>query len=336
MASQPPAVVLGRVAAIDCGTNSLRLLVADLDPDALGLHELTRQMEIVRLGQDIDRTGRIAPEAMRRALRVLDRYGQTCRELGVSEIRFVATSASRDADNATEFVAGVRAAFPGHDVTPQVVTGTEEAELSFLGATGALAAGGLRGPYLVVDLGGGSTEFILGDTAPQQMISTDIGSVRLTERHFATDPPTWDPPTADQIEAATADIDAALARVAQAVDLTGADHLVGLAGTVTTLVAHALRLPSYQRERVHLASLPVAEMRDACTDVLGMTREQRVALPYLHPGRVDVIAAGALIWRRIVERVSADSALTHVLASENDILDGVALSLHPRYRDLNP
>ncbi len=331
MASQPSAVVPGRVAAIDCGTNSLRLLVADLDSQTLGLHELTRQMEIVRLGQDIDRTGRIAPEAMARALSVLRRYGQTCRELGVTQIRFVATSASRDADNAAEFVAGVRAAFPAHDVTPQVVTGVEEAELSFRGATGALAAGGMRGPYLVVDLGGGSTEFILGDTAPQQLISTDIGSVRLTERHFATDPP-----SADQIEAATADIDAALARVAQVVDLSGAAHLVGLAGTVTTLVAHALRLPSYQRERVHLASLPVAEIRAACTDVLGMTRDERAALPYLHPGRVDVIAAGALIWRRIVERVIADSALTHVLASENDILDGIALSLHPRYRDPNP
>ena len=224
-----------RVAAIDCGTNSLRLLVADVGDDGR-LVDVVRRMEIVRLGQGIDRTGVIAPEAMARTLAVTREYAEQCRALGVERVRFVATSASRDARNAGEFVAGVREAFGDLDVAPEVVAGDTEARFSFSGATGDLQAVGVPGPYLVVDLGGGSTELVRGTTDVEAARSVDVGSVRMTERHLHSDPP-----TPDEVAAARRDVAAALDAVEETVDLTGIGAVVGLAGTITTITAHALR-----------------------------------------------------------------------------------------------
>jgi exopolyphosphatase/guanosine-5'-triphosphate,3'-diphosphate pyrophosphatase len=313
-----------RVGAIDCGTNSIRLLVADVDASTRSLVDVERRMEIVRLGYGVDRTGSIAPESMQRTLRVAREYAATCRELGAETVRFVATSASRDASNAEDFIAGVRAAFTeelGKDVAPEVVTGDEEASLSFSGATGGLAAAGVTGPYLVVDLGGGSTEFVRGTEHVEAARSVDVGCVRLTERHLA-----GDPPTAQQIAAAEADVDAALDAAEDIVPFTGVTTLVGLAGSVTTITAHLLRLPAYSAEQIHLSRSDPAAMVDAASDLLGLTRAERAALPYMHPGRVDVIGAGALVWRRIVARVVERSSGVEIVTSEHDILDGIALS----------
>ncbi len=310
-----------RVAAVDCGTNSLRLLVADVGEDGL-LTDVVRRMEIVRLGQGIDRTGVIAPEAMARTLAVTREYAEQCRALGVDRVRFVATSASRDARNAGEFVAGVREAFGDLDVAPEVVAGDTEARFSFTGATGDLQAVGVPGPYLVVDLGGGSTELVRGTTGVVAARSVDVGSVRMTERHLHADPP-----TADQVAAARRDVLASLDAVEQTVDLTGIGAVVGLAGTITTITAHALRLPAYDPEAVHLARVPVDVMREACESLLSMGHDERAALPYLHPGRVDVIAGGALVWEQVLDRCLERSPGAVVVTSEHDILDGIALSL---------
>jgi len=311
-----------RVGAVDCGTNSIRLLVADVEPRAAGLTDVLRRMEIVRLGHGVDRTGAIEPAAMERTLTRCREYAGQCRELGAERVRFVATSASRDASNAADFVAGVREAFAEYDVAPEVVTGEEEASLSFRGATGDLRAHGIPGPYLVVDLGGGSTEFVRGTLDVDQARSVDIGCVRMTERHLRSDPP-----TPAEVAAATADIDAAIDEAATTVDLRGVSALVGLAGSVTTITAQALRLPAYDPERIHLAALPVEQVVAACTELLTMRRADRAALGFMHPGRVDVIGAGALVWRRIVERVHRETGIGQVLTSEHDILDGIALSL---------
>ncbi|AKU15944.1 Ppx/GppA phosphatase family protein [Luteipulveratus mongoliensis] len=309
-----------RVGAIDCGTNSIRLLIADREDGALT--DIVRRMEIVRLGQGVDVTGRIAPEAMDRTLRVAAEYAAQCHEHGAERVRFVATSASRDASNAAEFVDGIRSAFGDLDVTPQVVSGDEEASLSFTGATGDLLASGVRAPYLVVDLGGGSTELVRGTTAVEQARSVDIGCVRMTERHLRSDPP-----TCTEIAAALADIHAALDLAERTVDLSGIGTLVGLAGSVTTITAHALGLRRYDSAAIHGTSLPVDVVLGACTDLLEMTREQRASLGFMHEGRVDVIGAGALVWRTVIERMIDRSAITEVTASEHDILDGIALSV---------
>lgn len=314
-----------RVGAIDCGTNSIRLLVADIDPAAGSLHDVVRRMEIVRLGQGIDRTGVIAAESMERTLATTREYAAQCRSLGAAKVRFVATSASRDARNASEFVEGVRTAFAEEwrePVEPEVVTGDEEARLSFTGATGDLLAQGVAGPYLVVDLGGGSTEFVRGTDAVEAARSVNIGCVRMTERHLVSDPP-----TEAEIAAAVRDIDAAIDDAADVVPFERVGALVGLAGTVTTIAAHQLRLPTYDSAAIHLSKAPVDEILRAAADLLHMTRAQRAALPYMHPGRVDVIGAGALVWSRIIERVAGAAGLDGVIASEHDILDGIARSL---------
>jgi len=314
------------VAAIDCGTNSIRLLVADVDTEAGTLVDLERTNEVVRLGQGVDRTGLLAPEALARTLDAARRYREVCERLGVDAVRFVATSATRDARNREEFVAGVRDAL---GVDPEVVAGDEEARLSFRGATGVLASR-FDGPFLVVDLGGGSTELVLGATAPQAAVSMDVGSVRLTERHLHDDPP-----TPAQVAAADADVHAALDAAAAVVPLGRTVTLVGLAGSVTTLTAHALGLDRYDRDRIDGAVLAVDDVLASCEDMLVRTREQRAALPYLHPGRVDVIGAGALVWRDVVRRVrdevaAGGGALTEVVTSEHDILDGIAWSIAER------
>ena len=310
-----------RVAAVDCGTNSIRLLVADVDPSG-GLTDVLRRMEVVRLGYGVDRTGVIAPEAMDRTLRRCREFAAQCAALGADRVRFVATSASRDARNAAEFVDGVRAAFAAFGTAPEVISGAEEASLSFRGATGDVAAAGLPGPYLVVDIGGGSTELVRGVRDVQQARSVDIGCVRLTERHLHSDPPTQ-----AEVDAAVTDIEAGIDRAAEVVDLAGVSTLVGLAGSVTTITAHALELPRYDADRIHLARVPVPRLVRACDHLLHLSHDQRAALPYLHPGRVDVIGAGALVWARIVQRVAAAAGVADVVASEHDILDGIALSI---------
>ena len=312
-----------RVAAIDCGTNSIRLLVADVDPATGTVRDLDRRMEIVRLGQGVDRTGRLAPEALTRTFDAARRYGETIRELGAERVRFVATSATRDASNRDEFVAGVRAAL---GVEPEVVSGVEEAELSFRGATSVLA-GAHPGPFLVVDIGGGSTEIVLGTDSVEAAASADVGCVRITERRLA-----YDPPTAAQIEAATEDVRAALDGVAQRVPLGKTATLVGLAGSVTTVTAHALALPAYDPTQINGAALTLDAVLAAAGELLAMPREERAALGFMPPGRVDVIGAGALVWSLVVQRVrdevaAAGGELRTVVTSEHDILDGIALSI---------
>jgi exopolyphosphatase / guanosine-5'-triphosphate,3'-diphosphate pyrophosphatase len=328
-----------RVAAIDCGTNSLRLLIADIDPVRRTLVDLSRQMEIVRLGQGVDATGKLAPEALARTFGVLERYARTITDSGASAIRLVATSATRDASNAAEFADGVRRIL---GVDPEVVTGAEEAQLSFSGATAELAGGGQAGaqgsspgsvaglepPFLVVDIGGGSTEFVTPDPAAEDglaAISVNIGCVRLTERHLHDDPP-----GPDQVAAATADIDAALSTVAQAIPVAGARSLVGLAGSVTTLTAVALELPAYDPVQVHHARISAQRVHEVTVSLLTMPHEDRAANPVIHPGRVDVIGAGALIADRVMSRFG----FAEMVASEHDILDGIAWSAVTR--DLGP
>jgi exopolyphosphatase / guanosine-5'-triphosphate,3'-diphosphate pyrophosphatase len=235
----------------------------------------------------------------------------------VGEVRFVATSATRDASNREEFFAGVQARL---GVLPEVISGDEEANLSFRGATRALAESGAGHPtpYLVIDIGGGSTEFVLGSESVLAARSVDVGCVRMTERHLRTDPP-----TPEQIAAAERDIDAGIDLAAETVDLRQAKTLVGVAGSVTTLGAIALGLSEYDRSRVHLSRIPVETVRRTCAELLAMTHDQRAAIPVIHPGRVDVIAAGGLILVRIMDRLG----LPEIIVSEHDILDGIAYSL---------
>ena len=306
-----------RVAAIDCGTNSVRLLIADLPADLPAdltggeLVDVVRRMEIVRLGEGVDRTGRLQPAAIERTRVALVDYARQLAEAGVDRARMVATSATRDAANAGEFHDMVVATL---GFAPEVVSGDEEAHLSFTGAVRGLSA---EPPYLVVDIGGGSTEFVVGSADVEAAISVDIGCVRLTERHLHDDPP-----TAAQIAAAEADItdavDRALARVGRA-----GRTLVGLAGSVTTVTGIALRLDAYRSEAIHHARVSYADVAKVTGDLLAATRAERLANPVMHPGRADVIGAGALILRIIMERSGADA----VTASERDILDGIAWSL---------
>jgi exopolyphosphatase/guanosine-5'-triphosphate,3'-diphosphate pyrophosphatase len=301
-----------RVAAIDCGTNSIRLLVADLHGDTLT--DVVRRMEIVRLGQGVDRTGRLAPDAIERTRFALAAYADEIKVLGAERVRMVATSATRDAANAGDFRAMVVETL---GVAPEVVTGDEEARLSFIGAVRGLPAD-LAAPYLVVDIGGGSTEFVRGGESVDAALSVDIGCVRMTERHLH-----GDPPTPEQVAAAEADIAAAVDRALEAVKGRDTRTLVGLAGSVTTVAAIALGLNAYDPERIHHARIGYAGVAKVTADLLGATREQRLANPVMHPGRADVIGAGALILRVIMQRAGADT----VVASEHDILDGIAFSL---------
>ena len=316
---------MARVAGIDCGTNSIRLLVADVD-DQGRLTDLDRRMEVVRLGQGVDRTGRIAPEALERTLEAARRYAAICEELGADRIRFVATSATRDAENRADFVAGVRDAL---GVEPEVIDGSEEAALSFRGATSVLA-GKHPGPFLVVDIGGGSTEVVLGTTSVVASHSMDVGCVRLTERHLHSDPP-----TSEEIAAASADVVAAIDAAARDVPFGRAATLVGLAGSVTTVAARVLDLDHYDPRAIDGAVLPVDKVLAACRELLTMSRAKRERLPFMHPGRVDVIGAGALVWSDVVSRVRAEigiagGRLRSVVTSEHDILDGITLSAAER------
>jgi len=303
-----------RVAAVDCGTNSIRLLIADIDPERTVLTDIAREMRIVRLGEGVDRTGRLSPAALDRTIGALREYAGLIAQASPAAVRMVATSATRDAENAEEFVDRVKEVL---GVAPEVVTGDEEARLSFIGATRELTD--TPAPYLVTDIGGGSTEFVLG--GPEGVWggrSVDIGCVRMTERHLHSDPP-----SEAEIAAATADIDSALELVAASIPAERASTLVGLAGSVTTVAGIALGLASYDPERIHHSRIPAAQVHGIATGLLGQTRAQRAAIGVMHPGRVDVIGGGALVLDRIMTRFG----FSEVLVSEHDILDGMAWSL---------
>ncbi len=300
-----------RTAAVDCGTNSIRLLIADVDLHTGAATDVVRTLRIVRLGEGVDATGRFAPAALERTLGACREYAGLLAQAGHPPLRFVATSASRDASNRDVLVDGVRDLL---GVTPEVISGVEEAALSFQGATRGLPAG-LPGPFLVVDIGGGSTEFVLGTSSVAHRVSVDIGCVRMTERHLR-----GDPPTSDEVAGATADIDAAIARAGAEVPLDGVGTLVGLAGSVTTVAALAMQLREYDAGVLHHSRIAAADVRRISQRLLAMTARQRADEPAMVPGRQDVIGAGALILRRIVDRVG----VPEVLVSEHDILDGVA------------
>ncbi len=300
-----------RIAAIDCGTNSIRLLIADIDGN--NFREVVRDMEIVRLGQGVDESGQFHPDAIARTLAAVDKFAAEIAKRGVEKIRFCATSATRDATNRHLFVDGVRDRL---GIEPEVISGDEEAALSFAGAIKDLNP--TDGPFLVVDIGGGSTEFVFGTSTVEAARSVNIGCVRMTERHFANDPA-----TAEQIEAARTDIQAAIAQAAEVVPITKAKTLVAVAGTATTVTAAALDLPEYDRYAIHLARVSAQQTHDAAAMFATKTRDQRLALGYMHPGRVDVIAAGSLVLSEIMKATGA----TEFVASESDILDGMAYSL---------
>ena len=300
-----------RVAAIDCGTNSLRLLIADIDGDKL--REVHRDMRIVRLGQGVDQNKAFAPEAIERTLVATSEFANLIRATGATHVRFCATSATRDATNRDQFIDGVQNIL---GISPEVIAGSEEAALSFLGATKEL--GQELAPFLVVDIGGGSTEFVLGSRSVDSAHSVNIGCVRMSERHL-----TAQPPTTAQIANATIDIDAAILDAATWVDFKAAQTLIAVAGTATTVAAAALGLPTYDRYKIHLARISAQKVQEVAAMFAGMTREDISELGYMHPGRVDVITSGALV----LSRVMALTGASEFLASESDILDGIAWGL---------
>jgi exopolyphosphatase / guanosine-5'-triphosphate,3'-diphosphate pyrophosphatase len=300
-----------RVAAIDCGTNSIRLLIADID--GANFREIHREMEIVRLGQGVDKTGQFHPDAIVRTLAAVDKFAIEIAKRGVEKIRFCATSATRDATNRDLFIDGVKTRL---GIAPEVIPGEVEAALSFQGATRDFPA--TDGPFLVIDIGGGSTEFVFGTTDVEFAKSMNIGCVRMTERHFTggdADP--------GQIAAAIEDIDEAIAQAAKIVPITQSKTLIAVAGTATTVAAAALELKSYDRYAIHLSRISAEKVHAASKSFLSMKREDREVLGYMHPGRVDVIGAGSLVLSRIMLATGA----TEFVASESDILDGMAWSL---------
>lgn len=331
-----------RVAAIDCGTNSIRLLIADVgrrpeeertephDPygHRLGcpvrtspLTDVVRQMIVVRLGQDVDSAGRFSEAALERTFAAVDQYAALIRRHDVEAVRFVATSATRDAANRDVFIQGVRERL---GVEPEVIRGSEEAGLSFAGASSLLEPDPAR-KALVVDLGGGSTEFVLGTSAGMtHSISTDMGCVRFTERHLHSDPP-------EETETSMASFETLsfLEDVSQVMPLDEIDVVIGVAGTVTTVTAHALGLEDYDPDLIHGAEIDLDRYQQSVDQLLTASRDARAHMPFMHPGRVDVIGAGALIWGTILDYVNTvtEGRVTSAVASEHDILDGIALSL---------
>lgn len=300
-----------RVGVIDCGTNSIRLLIADIENNSF--REVTRQMEVVRLGQGVDETNQFHPDAISRTLAAVDHYAAEIAQRGVQTIRFCATSATRDALNRSVFVDGVKERL---GIEPEVISGDEEARLSFAGATREFSK--TDSPFLVVDIGGGSTEFVLGSSSVESAISVNIGCVRMTERHFRSDPP-----SDVEITMARRDIQNAIAIASASVDIKSAKTLVCVAGTATTVAASALNLSSYDRHAIHLSHISATQVHEVSDRFLKMNRDERATLGYMHPGRVDVIGAGSLVLSEIMKATGAPE----FVASENDILDGMAWSL---------
>lgn len=297
--------------AIDCGTNALRLLIASYDG---AVHDVVREMRTVRLGEGVDAHGAFTPAALERTFAACDEYAHLLHAHPVKALRFVATSAARDVRNRDEFFGGVQARL---GVRPEVISGTEEASLSYQGAVGGLAH--VRMPALVLDIGGGSTEFVLGDAAGvRASISVPIGCVRMTERNLHSDPP-----TEAEIAEARTHIRRELDRVAAQVPWGEAAQVIGVAGSVTTIVAMALGLPTYDARAIHGATISRAQVDDVTEALLGMTHVQRAALPFMHPGRVDVIGGGALVLQESLAAIGAPG----VTASEADLLDGIVCAL---------
>ena len=301
-------IAITNVAAIDCGTNSIRLLISS----SSGI-ELVREMEIVKLGEGVDRTKNFSPEAVARTLKALRRFKELIDQHDVVRVRFCATSATRDAQNREIFTIPVEEIL---GVAPEVIVGTEEARLSFLGATAELSRE--LAPFLVVDIGGGSTEFVLGTSDVIAAISVDIGCVRMTERHFSQDPP-----SADEIANARRDINKAIDRASESVAISSAKTLIAVAGTATTVAAAALHLPEYDRVQIHGARISAERTVEISEWLLSLTRAKRAGLGYMHPGRVEVIAAGSLVLAEIIKRTGA----REFVASERDILDGIVATL---------
>ena len=316
---------MSRVAAIDCGTNSIRLLVADVTASfdgTLALRDLHREQRVVRLGMGVDATGVLDPEALERTRIALADYTVALRRKGVDRVRMVATSATRDARNRDDFFGMVRATL---GVDAEVISGDEEATLSFVGAVGDLDPE--DGPFVVVDTGGGSTELVVGELADgkatvRDAYSADIGSVRITERCLAGDPPTVDE-VAQARELAAGILDAAFV----AVPVEGVRTWVGVAGTITTLSAYHQRLPVYDSAAVHLSRVSVDDLHTVATELLGMSREERGTHGAIHPGRIDVIGGGALIVDVLAQELRARAGITELVISEHDILDGIARSI---------
>ncbi|HEU5129156.1 MAG TPA: Ppx/GppA phosphatase family protein [Glycomyces sp.] len=302
-----------RVAGIDCGTNSIRLLIADVDDEGR-LHDVVRRMEVVRLGEGVDVTGRLSAAALERTRSALADYTAQIRDHGVAAVRMVATSASRDAANADEFTAMVASVL---GTAPEVISGDEEARLSFTGAAATLPEP--AGQRLLVDIGGGSTEFVRGTGEEvAAAMSVDVGCVRMTERHLRSDPP-----AAGEIEAAAADVRAIVDGALRAVDPgRSAVELVAVAGTATTIAGIALGLPAYDADAIDGTTLSYEQVAKVTADLIAVDHAARLAIPVMHPGRADVIVGGALVLRTIMERSGADA----VVVSEHDILDGIALS----------
>ena len=320
MAPQPPVV-----AAIDCGTNSIRLLVVEQQPDG-SLRDLTREMRIIRLGEGVDATGQISAAAIERCRAALSDYTATAAQHGAGAIRMVATSATRDATNREEFfgmtVEVLGTQFPG--AVAEVISGDTEAELTFAGGVADLNPA--DGPFLVTDLGGGSTELVVGNLDGGQARidaahSMNVGCVRLTERVLHSQPP-----TAMEVRDAKAIIAEQLSRALADVDVTKAKAWVGVAGTFTTLSALAQGLATYDPERIHLSRISLDSLRQVCQRLLGMTTEQRLTFGPLHEGRADVIGGGALVAAALAD-VAEDAGITELVVSEKDILDGIALSV---------
>jgi len=309
------------VGAVDCGTNSIRLLIAEPGEDGR-LRDVHREMRIVRLGQGVDATGEFAPEALARTETALSDYVDLMREHGVHRVRMVATSAARDAGNRDEFFA-MTARLLG-SVSPgavaEVITGTEEAELSFRGAVGELDPG--AAPFVVVDLGGGSTELVLGASEVKASFSADIGCVRIKERCLHSDPP-----TATEIATARAAVRERLEEALSVVPVDGARTWVGVAGTFTTLAALAHRLPVYDPAVIHLSRTAFSDLLPVCEQLIAMTGEQRLALGPMHEGRADVIPGGAIIVEELTRVLAERAGLSELVVSEHDILDGIALSI---------
>ncbi|MFF0453414.1 Ppx/GppA phosphatase family protein [Nocardia africana] len=311
-----------RVAAVDCGTNSIRLLIADVGADG-HLTDVHREMRIVRLGKGVDATGELNPEAIERTRVALHDYVDSMIDAGVSRVRMVATSATRDARNRDDFftMTGVELGRVVPGAQAEVITGDEEARLSFAGAVGELSSA--EGPFVVVDLGGGSTEVVLGDSSGvQEAYSADIGCVRITERCLH-----GNPPTGEEVASARFFASQQLAQAFGVVPVERARTWVGVAGTMTTIAAVALDLPEYDSDRVHLTRLTFDRLREVCHRLIGMNHDERAALGPMHPGRVDVIGGGAVITEVLADELARRAGISELIVSEHDILDGIALSI---------
>jgi len=302
-----------RVAAIDCGTNSIRLLISDIDTSTNTATDVCREMKIVRLGEGVDKTNAFSPRALERTFKAIDEYEEILLKHKVENLRFVATSATRDAQNKAMFIKGV---IDRLRIVPEVIAGTEEAALSFDGATRSLRQKH-KAPFLIIDLGGGSTELVIGDQEPTGAYSMDVGCVRMTERHTP-----GGNPTKAQEEAIRTDVRNALKEAAKKVDWQKAQTIVGVAGTVTTVAAHVLKLKTYDPEVLHGASISAQQISQTAQDFISLTPSQRAALPYMHEGRIEVITAGSIVLDEVMKAIGAQT----LIASERDILDGVAWS----------